>query len=122
VRGEGAPCRMTLQEIVERLHLTVQTGADRLDREVSGGYVSDLMSDVMANAQEGDLWITLQVHQNIVAVAVMKSIAAVVLINNRTPEPATIEKAEAEGIPVLMSGMPAFELAGRLFALGISRG
>jgi hypothetical protein len=112
---------MVLKEIVDRLNMTVRTGAGLLDREVTGGYVSDLMSDVIANAQEGDLWITLQIHPNIVAVAVMKSIAAIVLINGRTPEPATIEKAEAEGVPILIADMPAFELAGRLFALGISR-
>jgi len=111
---------MKLRDIVDALHLSVKTGADLLDREVTGGYVSDLMSDVMANAHEGDLWITLQVHQNIVAVAVMKSIAGIVLINNRAPEPSTVEKAKAEGIPMLVTDMPAFELAGRLFALGIS--
>jgi len=111
---------MKLADIVEELQLTVKTGAGLLDREVTGGYVSDLMSDVMANANEGVLWVTLQIHQNIVAVAVMKSLAGIVLINGREPEPATVQKAETEGIPILVSGMPAFELVGRLFALGIS--
>lgn len=113
---------MTLREIVGKLQLTVKAGAGLLDREVKGGYVSDLMSDVMANAREGDLWITLQVHQNIVAVAVMKSIAGIVLINNRSPDAVTIQKAEAEGTPILTTQMSAFETAGRLFALGISGG
>ncbi len=111
---------MKLTDIVEELQLTVKTGAGLLDREVTGGYVSDLMSDVMANAGEGSLWVTLQIHQNIVAVAVMKSLAGIVLINGREPEPATVQKAETEGIPILVSEMPAFELAGRLFALGLS--
>jgi len=111
---------MTLREIVEKLQLTVKTGASLLDREVKGGYVSDLMSDVMANAGEGALWVTLQIHQNIVAVAVMKSLAGIVLINGRDPEPETMQKAEAEGVPIMVTDMPAFELAGRLFALGIS--
>jgi DNA-binding LacI/PurR family transcriptional regulator len=113
---------MKLKEIVDRLQLTVKTGAGLLDREVTGGYASDLMSDVMANAREGDLWVTLQIHQNIVAVAIMKSLAGIVLINGREPEPETIQKGEAEGIPILVTDMPAFELAGRLFALGISEG
>jgi len=111
---------MKLTEIVEKLGLTVKTGDRLLDQEVKGGYVSDLMSDVMANADEGDLWVTLQIHQNIVAVAVMKSLAGIVLINRREPEKETVQKAEAEGIPIMVTDMPAFELVGRLFALGIS--
>ncbi|MBW1779955.1 MAG: serine kinase [Deltaproteobacteria bacterium] len=111
---------MTLAEIVKKLNLTVKTGAELLERDVKGGYVSDLMSDVMANANEADLWVTLQIHQNIVAVAVMKSLAGIVLINGREPETETVEKATAEGLPIMVTDMPAFELVGRLFAMGIS--
>jgi hypothetical protein len=77
------------------------------------------MSDVMANAESGDLWVTLQIHVNIVAVAAMKELAGIVLINGREPEPATVEKAEEKGIPILVSKLPAFELIGRLYKLGI---
>ena len=111
---------MKLTEIVEKLQLTVKTGAGVLDKEIKRGYVSDLMSDVMANANEGDLWVTLQIHQNIVAVAVMKSLGGIILINGREPEEETVQKAEAEGLPILISDMHAFELVGRLFELGIS--
>ncbi len=111
---------MNLIEIVEKLQLTVKTGADLLDKEIKRGYVSDLMSDVMANTNDGDLWVTLQIHQNIVAVAVMKSLGGIILINGREPEEDTVQKAEAEGLPILLSDMPAFELVGRLFSLGIS--
>ncbi|MBW2204585.1 MAG: serine kinase [Deltaproteobacteria bacterium] len=106
--------------MVEKLQLTVKTGTDLLDKEIKRGYVSDLMSDVMANANEGDLWVTLQIHQNIVAVAVMKSLGGIILINSREPEADTVQKAEAEGLPILISDMHAFELVGRLFELGVS--
>ncbi len=111
---------MNLIEIVEKLQLTVKTGAGFLDKEIKRGYVSDLMSDVMGNSNEGDLWVTLQIHQNIVAVAVMKSLGGIILINGREPEEDTVQKAEAEGLPILVSDMPAFELVGRLFTLGVS--
>ena len=111
---------MNLIEIVEKLQLTIKTGAGLLDKEIKRGYVSDLMSDVMANADEGDLWVTLQIHQNIVAVAVMKSLGGIILINGREPEAETVQKAETEGLPILISDLPAFELVGRLFELGIS--
>ncbi|MBU1902402.1 MAG: serine kinase [Proteobacteria bacterium] len=111
---------MNLKEIVEKLQLSVRTGAGLLDKEVSRGYVSDLMSDVIANANEGALWVTLQIHQNIVAVAVMKSLGGIILVNGREPEEVTRQKAEAEGVPIMVTDMPAFELVGKLFALGIS--
>lgn len=111
---------MKLSRIIEKLELEIRTGANRLDVDVTRGYASDLMSDVMANAKEGDLWVTLQIHQNIVAVAVMKSLAGIVLVNGREPDAETIRKAEAEEIPIMISTMPAFELVGKLFELGIS--
>lgn len=112
---------MKLAQLVEELDLEVKTGGDHLDVEVTHGYASDLMSDVMANAHEGDLWITLQTHQNVVAVAVMKSIAGVILVNGRQPEEETIKKAQTQGLPIMVSKLPTFELAGRLSALGLSR-
>ncbi len=110
---------MKLSDIVEKLGLTVKTGADRLDVEVTDGYASDMLSDVMGHAKEGSVWITLQVHQNIVAVAVMKSLAAIILIKGREPDEETLAKAEAEGIPILTTELSAFALIGKLHELGI---
>jgi hypothetical protein len=87
--------------------------------EVTAGYVSDMLSDVLGHAREGALWVTLQTHQNIVAVAVMKTLAGIVLIKGREPDQETLAKAEAEGIPVLTTELSAFALAGKLHELGI---
>ena len=111
---------MKLSRIIEKLQLEIRTGANRLDVDVTRGYASDLMSDVMANANEGDLWVTLQIHQNIVAVAIMRSLAGIILVNGREPDAETIRKAEAEEVPIMISTMPTFELVGNLFELGIS--
>lgn len=111
---------MRLREITEKLELELRCGDRFLDAEVGRGYASDLMSDVIANAREGDLWVTLQVHINIVAVAGMKELAGIVLINGREPEAETLKKAESENIPILVSKLSAFELIGRLYKLGIS--
>ncbi len=86
---------------------------------MTGGHASDLLSDVIGNSREGDIWITLQVHVNVVAVASMKELSGIILVNGREPDGDTIEKAEAEGIPVMVSGLPAFELVGRLYGLGL---
>lgn len=111
---------MKLKEIVEILNLEIKCGAEKLDTEVKGGYISDLLSDVMAHSKEGDIWATLQIHQNIVAVATLKNLAGIILINGRCPEEETLKKAKAENMPILVSKLPAFELVGKLYALGIS--
>ncbi len=110
---------MKLQEIVDSLSLEVKTPSSDLTKEVTGGYVSDLLSDVIANCKEGHVWVTLQAHQNIVAVATLRELSGIILVNNKTPEPETLKKAEGEGIPIMGTSLPAFEIVGRLYALGL---
>lgn len=112
---------MTLAEIARALDLEVRVGSVELDREVLGCYASDLLSDVIAGAKEGDLWITLQLHQNIVAVAFLNNLAGIVIVRGREPDPDTLKKAEDQNVPILVSAAPAYELAGQLYALGIKR-
>ncbi|MFH1012081.1 MAG: DRTGG domain-containing protein [bacterium] len=108
---------MVLATIIEKLGLEVESGGGDLTVEVTGVYVSDLLSDVMANAKEGQLWVTLQVHPNIVAVATLKDLAGIILVNGRKPEKETLRKAEEETIPLMTTLLPTFELAGRLYGL-----
>lgn len=112
---------MKLKEIIKELALKVVTASGNLDKEVNSGYASDLLSDVIANSKSGDIWITLQVHQNIVAVASMKNLAGIILVNSREPEKDTIKKADEENIPIMVSGLSAFEVIGKLYALGIHK-
>ncbi len=110
---------MKLTELIQKLNLSVRSAKGSLEREVTGGYASDLLSDVLANSKEGNIWITLQIHQNIVGVASMKDIAGIILVNSREPETETLEKAEAEKVPIMVSEMPTFELIGMLYSLGV---
>lgn len=110
---------MILREIIEELDLEVKSASGKLDNEVMGGYVSDLLSDVIANSEEADIWVTLQIHQNIIAVATLKGLSGIVLVNGRYPNEETIQKAETEGIPIMVSKLPAFEVVGRLYNLGV---
>jgi len=110
---------MLLSEIVKTLELDVRAGERLLSREVRGGYASDLLSDVIAHAREGDLWVTLQTHQNTVAVASMKGLAGIVLVNGRGPEDDTLARAQEEQIPLMVSSLPTFEVVGRLHNMGL---
>ncbi|MBI5666110.1 MAG: serine kinase [Nitrospirae bacterium] len=108
---------MKLNKIVEDLSLEVKTGKNNLQGNVTGVYISDLLSDVMANSKEGNLWITLQTHLNIVAVAGLKNIAGIIIVGNRQLQEDVLQKAEAEKITVMSTPLPAFEVAGKLYQL-----
>lgn len=110
---------MKVSDIVERLEWRVLAGADQLDGEIGGGYVADLLSCVMAGADAGDVWITLQTHTNIVAVASLLGIAAIVIAEGAVVPDATLEKAEQQAMPVLSSPDPIYETVARLVRLGI---
>ncbi len=110
---------MKLTEIIERLGLQIISGAEFVDREVKGGYVSDMLSDVLKNASEGDLLVTLQVHLNVIAIASMKEIVAIIIVNNRQPDQDTLDKAVTEQIPVLGTTMNAYQTVGKLYELGL---
>ena len=108
---------MDIGTIAKELNLKVMSASDRIKNNVKGGYTGDLLSDVMANSHEGDIWITRQVHQNIVAIATLKEHAGIILVNSCEPAKDTLEKAIQENVPILISNLPAFELTGRIYNL-----
>jgi predicted transcriptional regulator len=108
---------MKITDIIKALDLKLISGSNGLNNEVTGGYVSDLLSDVMGNAQEGQIWITLQTHQNIIAVGSLKDISAIIIVKGFVPEADTIEKSNQENIPVLSTETDTFNITGRLFEL-----
>ncbi|MBN2394699.1 MAG: serine kinase [Anaerolineae bacterium] len=110
---------MQINEIVDKLGLTVLVGADDLKTDVTGGYVADLLSCVIAGAKPHDLWVTLQTHVNIVAVASLKEVAGIVVAEDAVVPAATLEKAEQQGMVMLSSPQPVYETVKQLVALGL---
>ena len=108
---------MTVQELVEKMNLTVFCGQENLNREIKGGYTSDLLSDVMGFAREGQVWITLQTHKNVLAIASLKELAAILLVKGNKPEEDMLEQAIDEGIPVLGTDAQTFETTGMVYQL-----
>ncbi len=106
-------------DLLKNLDLKVTAGKIGLDRQVKGGYCGDLLSDVMANAPIGCIWLTVQGHQNIVAVALLREMAAIVVVSGNIPDQETQQKADQEGIPLLLWPDSAYELAGCLHDMGI---
>ena len=109
--------KMKVQELVEKLNLKVLAGEKGLDREIDGCYISDLLSDVMGNAMEGNIWITLQTHKNVMAVASLKELACIILVKNLMPNDETIEQSNDEDLPILQTNLPTYEIAGLVYNL-----
>ncbi len=107
---------MKLGEVVKALNLNVFTCKQYLEKEVEGGYVSDLLSDVLADAKPKQIWVTLQTHKNIVAIAQLKGLSTIVLVKGLEPNENTIQKADEERIVLLGSEENTFDLVGKLYA------
>ena len=109
----------TVAEIVSSLDVQVAAGKVNLQREVTGGYASDLLSCVMAGAKAGNVWVTLQAHLNVIAVAELLDLACVIITEGMHPNEETLAKAEEKGIPTLLTQESTFTIVGKLTQLGI---
>lgn len=111
---------MTLQEIIDHLNLELLTTKKDFSQIVpSAGYASDLLSCVMAGAKRKGVWITLQAHVNIVAVAALLEISAVIITEGAAPDQETIARANEEGVTLLSTDKPTFYIAGKLWEAGL---
>lgn len=90
---------------------------DTASIEITGGYVSDMLSDVMGSAKEGQVWITIMRHMNAVAVASMTNIPCIIFAKGLKPEKAIIQRAKQEEICLAVSSYQAFDLAGILYTM-----
>ncbi len=106
---------MKLRQIIDELSLTPVVLAESAgDLEVDSAYCGDLLSDVLAHAQPRMIWFTIQAHVNVIAVAQLRDIAAVVLVNGAAPDPQTIAKARAQSVNICGSAETSAALCMRL--------
>ena len=111
---------MNLQALIAKLNLTVlTTPRDFSAITPQGGYASDLLSCVIAGAQPDNLWVTLQAHMNVVAVAALREVSAVIITENAQPEADVLAKANEKGVILLGTAVPSYEVVGKLWELGI---
>lgn len=108
---------MKLDDIIEKLSLTPLTNIE--EKEVTGVVISDMLSDVMSNAQAGNLWLTVQTHKNIVSAANLIDISAVIVINGKQVPEETINLANRFHVIILGSHLTSFALAAKLIELGL---
>lgn len=111
---------MKLADLIQQLNLTVLTAPkDFSNITPQGAYTSDLLSCVMAGAPFGGIWITLQAHSNIVAVAALREQCAVIISEGAIPDSATIARANQENIALLSTSQSSYQVTGQLWELGL---
>ena len=107
---------MTVKDLIDKLGLKCLNPVN-LDAEVSSAYASDLLSDVMGNAEMGNVWVTLQTHKNVMAIASLKELSCVILVKGLTASEDTVEQSNEEGIPFLSTDMQTYETVGKIYQL-----
>ena len=108
---------LKLESVVSNLNLELISGNELSEKIVEGAYVSDLLSDVMGNAKRNDIWLSMQSHTNIIAVASLREISAIVITGKSKVEEKTIQKAKEESVVILKSHKPTFETAGEIYEI-----
>ena len=79
------------------------------DAEILGGYCGDLLSWVMGRAESGQVWITIMTNINIVAVASLADVSAILLTESVEVDDAIVKKAEEQGINILRTSLASFD-------------
>lgn len=112
---------MKVKDIMEALPVKLLTPEAPLDGEVAGGYASDLLSNVMGQAQPGMVWVTMQGHQNVAAVASLIGVAAVIVAGDSLVAEDTLSKAALNEVVIFSTELSAFETIGRLYEMGVGK-
>ena len=110
---------MTVQDLINSTGWNCIAGKEHLDKEIRGAYCGDLLSWVMGNGEPSQVWVTVQVHMNVIAVAVLREFSSIIIADNAAVPEEVITRAEEEGIPILESGIPVYETAKILVESGI---
>jgi hypothetical protein len=110
---------MRLHELAEALDLREFTPSQGSDPDITRGYTSDLLSDVLAHAPTGGVLITLQANREVITVASLAGLQAVIFSCGQTPDERTIARATADRLSLFGSQTDSFEVAGRLYESGL---
>ena len=109
---------MTTHDIIKEIGLKLLSESEA--REIDGVFVSDMISDVMAGAKSGNLWLTIQTHKSIIPAANLVDVSAIIITGNKEVPQETTDLATKYKIAIFSTELPTFELTGKLYSLGLS--
>lgn len=110
---------MNVKELLADERFVCANNTVSLDREIESGYVGDLLSWVMANADNNCAWVTIQTHMNIIAVATLLEMACIIIPEGAEIEKDTLAKATEENIPIITTEMNGYQVCTFLGEKGI---
>jgi hypothetical protein len=110
---------ISLKEVIEKLKIEPLTSKQSLDHQVASGYASDLLSCVIKGAKKDAIWVTLQSHLNVVAVASLLGLSGVIMTEGNRPDSETLAKAENEGVILMVTPKTTFTVVGELTSIGL---
>ncbi len=108
---------MKVTDLLKLENVSLLNQSNALDKEIISAYTSDLLSDVMGNADEDMAWITMQTHKNVIAIASLKELTCIIITNGNKPAEDMIEAANNENIPVLSTQLSSFQISGILYQM-----
>ena len=109
---------MTTRDLVEKAGLKALSKFEH--RDIVGVFVSDMVSDVMAGAKSGNLWLTVQTHKSIVPAANLVDVSAIIITSGKQVPQETIDLASQHDVAILATPLPTYELIGKLYGLGVT--
>lgn len=110
---------MRVSELKNLKELEIITKDCFEDLEIKGCFVGDLLSVVMGKANEGQAWITVQGHINIIAVASLVEMSCIIVSEGYEVNDDTIAKANEEEIVIFKTKLNSYQMACLLYENGI---
>jgi serine kinase of HPr protein (carbohydrate metabolism regulator) len=108
---------VTVKELADKLSLKAVN--DIHDKEIHGVFISDMLSDVMAGAQAGNVWVTVQTHKNTVAAANLVDISAIIIARGKAVPEDTVQMADRVGLTVFTTELDSYQIAVQLYEAGL---
>jgi anti-sigma regulatory factor (Ser/Thr protein kinase) len=111
--------KMKIKDLIKELQLEILTkyNEEILEKNIEEAYACDLLSRVLAKANEESTWITIQTNVNVVGVAVIKRVPIIIITEGEPVPEETIKKAEENSIIIARTLNTTFELSGKLYTL-----
>lgn len=109
---------MNLVDFASKIHGHKICGPEETD--IEGVYIGDLLSLVMGKAKAAGLWVTVQGHLNIIAVASLVEIRLIVVVEDMDVSEDTLKKAQEEGVAIIKTPQSAYDVAKVCVEMGLS--
>lgn len=102
---------MIVRDLVDLIKVTVINEGNNFEKTITGCYIGDLLSWVMSNAEEGNIWITIMSNVNVAAVAKLTDVACVLMCENVSPDDDCFQRAKEQGVTILKTNLSAYQAA-----------